>query len=156
MARGRPVLRLRNHHDGPLGGRVAPVRADAGVDEKAKVDGKDDAGDDGGADNLALGSGIEGGTVVVRGYVALAVGRGELAAFVVLVAVVQGDVCAEHAACDAGDHPDDETHADVGARVDAHLEFPDCSSDDLGQTPYRSEGRLCCECKSVLLYNEFT
>lgn len=142
MAGGRPVLRLGNDHDGALGGRVAPVRADAGVDEEAKVDCEDHAGDDGGADNLAPGGRILGRAVVVRDGVALAVGGGELAAVVVLVAVVQGDVCAEHAAGDAGNHPDDEAHADVGSGVDARLELSDCSGDDLGQTPYRGERGL--------------
>lgn len=117
------------------------MRLDAGVDEEAKVDGEEHAGDDRGADNLAPGGGISGRTVV-RGYVALAVGGGEAAFFVIVVAVVQGDVCAEHAAGDAGNHPDDETHADVGAGVDARPEFPDCSGDDLGQTPYRGKGSL--------------
>lgn len=118
------------------------MRADAGVDEEAKVDCEDHAGDDGGADNLAPGGRILGRAVVVRDGVALAVGGGELAAVVVLVAVVQGDVCAEHAAGDAGNHPDDEAHADVGAGVDARLELSDCSGDDLGQTPYRGERGL--------------
>lgn len=117
------------------------MRLDAGVDEEAKVDGEEHAGDDRGADNLALGGGIQGRTVV-RGYVALAVAGGVAAIVVVVVAVVQGDVCAEHAAGDAGNHPDDETDADVGAGVDALFEFPDCSGDDLGQTPYRGKGRL--------------
>lgn len=114
---------------------------DAGVDEEAKVDGEQHAGDDRGADNLALRSRIPRRTVV-RGYVALAVGGGEAAFFVVIVAAVQSDICAEHAASDAGNHPDDETDADMGAGVDAPLEFPDCSGDDLGQTPNCGEGRL--------------
>lgn len=117
------------------------MRLDAGVDEEAKVERKEHAGDDRGADNLAPGSGIAGRTVV-RGYVALAVGGGEAAFFVVIVAAVQSDICAEHAAGDAGNHPDDEAHADVGAGVDAPLEFPDCSGDDLCQTPYRGDGGL--------------
>lgn len=118
------------------------MRADAGVDEEAKVEAKQQTGDHRRAEDLAPGIGVRGLAHVVRLQVALAVVRAVVAVRLVPLRRIQGHVGAQDAARDAGDEPDDEAHADVGAGVDAGLELARCSRDDFGNAPYQGEASL--------------
>lgn len=121
------------------------MRVDAGADEEHKVDDPHEPREDGQGDELrvevAVAASRRGAVGVVIGIrVRVPLGGGAVVAVVVVVVVVAGlavddGVGGEHAAGDGGAEPDEEAEGDVGAGVNAALEFSGVANDELADAP---------------------